>query len=59
MQLRVRELFYQLRNQPGCEDIVPIDAARSLDDVQYDIQKAVTDALKEEKMAAPLRRLQS
>lgn len=58
MQLRVRELFHQLRNQPGCDDIVPIDAARSLDDVQCDIQKAVTDALTEEKMTDPLRRLQ-
>ena len=58
MQLRVRELFYRLRYQLGYEDIVPIDAARSPDDVQCDILKAVTDALTEEKMASPLRRLQ-
>ena len=59
MQQRVRELFYQLRNQPGFEDLVPIDAARSLDDVECDIRKAVTDALRGEKMTYPLRRLQA
>lgn len=57
MQVRVRELFHQLRSQPGGEEIALIDASRLADDVQRDIQRAVVTTLEHQKMALPLRRL--
>lgn len=57
MQVRVRELFRQLMTQSEGEDMVLVDADRSLDEVQQHMQATVVATLKGQKMQYPLRKL--
>lgn len=57
MQARVRELFIQLMTQPEGEDIVSVDANRSLGEVQLQMQAVILETLQDQKMRHPLRKL--
>lgn len=55
MQNKVRELFYELLKRPDGEDMVLIDAGRSLDDVQRDMRGLTEKVLQGKGMQKPLR----
>lgn len=55
MQNKVRELFHELLKRPDGEDMVLIDAGRSLDDVQRDMRGLTEKALQGKGMHEPLR----
>jgi len=55
MQNKVRELFYELLKRPDGEDMVLIDAGRSLDDVQRDMRGLTEKLLQGKGMQKPLR----
>lgn len=57
MQARVRELFVQLMTQPEGEDIVSVDANRSLSEVQLHMQAVIIKTLQDQNMRHPLRTL--
>ena len=57
MQLRVRELFYELRSRVDGDDIWPVNAGRSIEDVQRDLRSLIEKTLQNQKMQQPLRKI--
>ncbi len=55
MQEKVRKLFYELLKRPDGEDMVLIDAGRSLDNVRRDMRALTAEALQGERLNKPLR----
>jgi len=55
MQKKVRELFHELLKRQDGEDMVLIDAGRSLDDVHRDMRAIIEKALQGKGMNEPLR----
>ena len=54
IQKRVRELFYQLMGTSDGLDMQVVDAARSIEDVEYDIVERVKDMVEQPRMTVPL-----
>ena len=57
MQKPVRLYFHQLLKQSDGEDMVLVDATRSLGDVQQDLRTLVERAFQDRKMNQPLRKV--
>lgn len=57
MQAKVRELFHELLKRPDGEDMVVIDAGRSLEDVKQDMWRTVDNTLHTPRMQEPLRKI--
>lgn len=55
MQKKVRQLFHELLRRPDGEDMVLIDAGRSLDDVQRDMRAVTEKVLQDNAMNEPLK----
>lgn len=57
MQLRVRELFHELLEGLDGEDMVLVDASRSLDDVQQNLRTRLEQLYQSRKLQQPLRKI--
>ena len=57
MQSRVRELFYELLRRVDGDDIWPVNAGRSVDDVQQDLRSLIESTLQSQNMQQPLRKI--
>ena len=57
MQKLVRQYFHRLLNQSDGEDMVLVDAARPLADVQEEMRSLVERAFQNKRMGQPLRKV--
>lgn len=57
MQKLVRQYFHRLLKQSDGEDMVLVDAARSLEDVQQDMRTLIEMTFQDKKMSQPLRKV--